>query len=369
MERASLFADSPVNRGRQIELDVVKGLAILFMLLVHCQETFSVYPIAPTWANRLIRFLGSPPGAPVFMFALGVGVAYTRKNTPRDLAKRGLQLLVLGYILNFARDTLTCWLVYLRTGDPADQADAVHYLFAVDILAFAGLTFLFFAGAAKLRLHSIHYLAAALMGGAVNLLLSEISFDSPAVYRITDLFWGTSEYTWFPFLTWIPFPIAGYLFGQLLVHCRDKQRLYQYCLWICLPALLGLALFARQYGIDFGWADGFWESPYFHHNILGNLVLVSFVLAWTSAFYFLTPRLPQFVVGALCRWSRNITEIYFIHWLIISFTWVLYPDPIPLPWILAYFLLLVPVTDWAAVKFLSLKSRLLARQPSGRAAA
>ena len=33
MERASLFADSPVNRGRQIELDVVKGLAILFMLL------------------------------------------------------------------------------------------------------------------------------------------------------------------------------------------------------------------------------------------------------------------------------------------------------------------------------------------------
>jgi uncharacterized membrane protein len=36
MEHTGLFADSPVNRGRQVELDLVKGLAILFMLLVHC---------------------------------------------------------------------------------------------------------------------------------------------------------------------------------------------------------------------------------------------------------------------------------------------------------------------------------------------
>ena len=96
-----MFADSPVNRDRQIELDVVKGLAILFMLLVHCQER-SLSILSPTWANRLIRFLGSPPGAPVFMFALGVGVAYTRKTLP-GLSQKGAAAPVLGYILNFAR--------------------------------------------------------------------------------------------------------------------------------------------------------------------------------------------------------------------------------------------------------------------------
>src|SRR5690554_406766 len=106
MGRNSLFADSQVNRGRQLELDVIKGLAILFMLLVHCLQTLSYSPWEPTWANRVIVFLGSPPAASVFMFALGVGLVYTRKNTPRELALRGLRVLLLGYALAFFRDFL-----------------------------------------------------------------------------------------------------------------------------------------------------------------------------------------------------------------------------------------------------------------------
>jgi len=369
MDHAGLFADSPVNRGRQLELDVVRGLAILFMLLVHVHEAFAAYPFAPTWGTRLIRFLGGPPAAPVFMFALGVGVVYSRRSTVKALALRGLRLFVLAYALNFVRDSLSLCAAYLLTGEAENLEDAVTYFFAIDILAFAGLACLFFAAAIKLRFRTVHYIAAALLCAAANLPLSRITFESPALYRVTDLIWGTSEYTWFPFLTWIPFPIAGYLFGQLLLRCRDKQRFYKDCLWISIPALLAFVIFARLQDIDIGWVDGFWERSYFQHTLMGNLILLNMVIAWISVFFFLTPQLPDFVRNSLCRWSRNITEMYVIHWLILGFTWVILQGPFELSWIVVYFLFLVPVTDWLACRYLLLKAKLIPPKTAGGAAA
>jgi uncharacterized membrane protein len=38
----SILAKEPMNSGRQIELDVARGLAIFFMVLVHVQILFSL---------------------------------------------------------------------------------------------------------------------------------------------------------------------------------------------------------------------------------------------------------------------------------------------------------------------------------------
>ena len=369
VEENRLLADSPVNRGRQLELDIIKGLAILFMLLVHCLECFIELPWEPTWANRLIYFLGCPPAAPVFMFALGVGLVYSRKNSPRDLAVRGLRILLLGYVLAFFRDFLSMYVLYLRSGSAAELTEGVNEFLGVDILPFAGLTFLFFAGAAKLRFQNIHYIAAALIGGAANLLLMGTSFSSPLLNHFGGLIWGTTEYSWFPFLTWITYPILGYLFGQLLIRCRDKTRLYKICLWVSLPAVLAGGLLYRHYGLYFGWEDYHHTGAYWHHNLLGNLLFASFVVAWTSLAYFAAAKLPEVVVKTLSRWSRNITVMYVIHWMIVSWSIVVLPLPFTLPWILAYFVVLVPVTDAAAVGYLALKGRLFPRAPAGRAAA
>ena len=370
MEHTGLFADSPVNRGRQVELDLVKGLAILFMLLVHCFESFTSLPWEPTWPNRLIFFLGGPPGAPVFMFALGVGLAYTRKNTPGDLARRGLRILLLGFAVAFFRDFLSMYVLYLRTGDPADLAVGIEEALGVDILPFAGLAFLFFAAASKLKFQSVHYAAAALLGAAANLLLAGRVLSSPALNVIAGLIWGTSEYSWFPFLTWIPYPIVGYLFGQLLVRCRDKARLYRLCLEISLPAAFAGWLLFRHYGIPIGWENyDYYSYVYFHHNLLGNLLFITFVVAWISLFFFLAPRLPGFVVATLSRWSRNITEMYVIHWMIVAWSMIFLLPPRSPAWILTYFLILIPVTDWAAGTKKALKGKLFPRAPAGRAAA
>jgi uncharacterized membrane protein len=89
MFKDDLFSSDPVNRGRQTELDIIKGAAILFMMLVHCYEEFTVWPLQPGISAFIISFLGSPPSAPVFMFALGVGIVYSRKSNSKALLLRG----------------------------------------------------------------------------------------------------------------------------------------------------------------------------------------------------------------------------------------------------------------------------------------
>ena len=71
---SGVFSKDEVNTGRQIELDIAKGFAILFMIWVHTAETFS----AGTGLGYEIvdNFLGGPFAAPVFMVCMGIGMRY-----------------------------------------------------------------------------------------------------------------------------------------------------------------------------------------------------------------------------------------------------------------------------------------------------
>lgn len=75
-----------VNTGRQPELDVAKVAAILYMVVIHVYEEMSVvnYWVRPDSLFRtVLEFLGGPLAAPVFMFAMGVGMVYTRHRSSR----------------------------------------------------------------------------------------------------------------------------------------------------------------------------------------------------------------------------------------------------------------------------------------------
>ena len=73
-----------INTGRQLELDVAKVFAILFMVTIHVHEEMSV--VNYYWARSdnafrfILEFLGGPLAAPVFMFAMGVGMVYTKRR-------------------------------------------------------------------------------------------------------------------------------------------------------------------------------------------------------------------------------------------------------------------------------------------------
>lgn len=365
----AIFSLEQANKGRQLELDLMKGLAIVFMLLVHCFEEFSAWPLPKSISTYIIRFLGSPPAAPAFMFALGIGIVYSRNSSPKALVTRGIKLFLLGFILNFFRDFLPELVLYHKTGELSHYTEAFNFLWGVDILPFAALAFIFFGIAAKFKFGEIHYGLAAIVFAGLNLLLKDIAIEGEALNIILGLFWGTNEYTWFPFLTWIAFPISGYLFGKLLIHCVDKRRFYRISFWASLPVLGLFWVYSYKNGVDFGALDGLFVEAYFHHDLIGNIVLIAFTVMWTSLIYFLSFYLPAFAKQALSRWSKNITTMYCVHWLIIGWSLTILPLPLSLPWILLYFVLLLVITDLISVYYLKLIARVTDYFKTARGAA
>ncbi|MGQ3480084.1 acyltransferase family protein [Paenibacillus sp. TY11] len=92
------FGAEKLNTGRQLESDLAKGFAILFMVWTHVFDELS--PDSKGILVTLVRnILGGPFTAPVFMMCLGIGVSYSSKNTPKDLLRRGFNLLGIGPII------------------------------------------------------------------------------------------------------------------------------------------------------------------------------------------------------------------------------------------------------------------------------
>ena len=138
---------------------------------------------------------------------------------------------------------------------------------------------------------------------------------------VLGLLWGTSDYSCFPFTSWIIYPAAGYLFGKrVLSGCGNKTRLYA-----VMTVAGGLLYAACSYhgfknGVSFANFGEFCEgAAYYHMSLDGNVAVLSFVAMWVGLAFFLGKLLPGWCVSILQRLSKHITFIYVIHYLCISY--------------------------------------------------
>ncbi|WP_040194723.1 heparan-alpha-glucosaminide N-acetyltransferase domain-containing protein [Clostridium culturomicium] len=313
-----MFTEEKSNTGRQLELDVARGLAIFFMILVHVQLYFSKEEVISSWFGKIIDFVGGLPAAPMFMFLLGVGVNYTKHEEPKVFFKRGLMLLAGGYILNFLRGFLPYLINYFILRDLSFYYGALVQLFSVDIFQFAGLAMIFFGLLKYLREDYLTITICAIAFALSNIFLSDINIDNFWASLFIGLIWGASEYSYFPFLTWIFYPLTGYLFGCLLIRCQDKRKFY-------IRAAIASALFFFGGIFTFNWSIGLQSGlntdiAYYHHFFTDNITFTAFVILEISLISFIMPYIPKGLIYLMTRWSMNATPIYFIHWILIGWT-------------------------------------------------
>lgn len=310
-----LFDPAPLNSGRQLELDLARGLAVLFMIAVHVQEMFATPQVAESWLGWVVEFFGGPPAAPVFMFLLGAGIVYSKKSTAAVLIRRGGLIFIAGYILNLIRSTLPALVSGVIEADDEYFAEALTGLAEVDILQFAGLALFFFGVIRGLRGGGKTLLVLGILFAGGNLLIGRHPVAGLLPAAITGLFWGSGELSYFPFLTWIPYPIAGYLFATLLIRCRDKNLFYGLLLAGSVIVLTNALIALPFVG---GSLAGDAEYDYYHHHAMLNAVFILFVLAWLALLHFATRALPRVPFTTLRRWSANVAAIYFIHWCLLG---------------------------------------------------
>ncbi len=311
-----LFSSEKKNKGRQTELDVARGLAIIFMVFVHVQMFFSTDELVNSLLGDTVDFLGGIPAAPVFMFLMGIGFLYTKKNDPIQFIKRGILILFSGYLLNFLRGSLPELINYFSDGNKEHLNLMKEHFIEIDILQFAGLSIIFFG---ILKLAKMNNWGIALLGlsfALLNFVILGIKVDRYFLQAVTGLFWGSSDFSSFPFLSWIFYPISGYLFATFLIRCVNKKLFYKLVLIGSLLLMVSFTfLFVDIFKLDIGMNS---EMGYYHHNLSANIIYVLFCLFWISILFFSVQSLPQFLIIQFKRWSKNVTEIYFIHWVMIG---------------------------------------------------
>ena len=115
--------------------------------------------------------------------------------------------------------------------------------------SFAGVTFLFFSVDIKLKLKAWQVVSCALVFSTIDIILGERTTGIFGLNVVAGLFWGAWEKAWFPFFSWIFFPVAGYVFGIFLIHCADKTGMYKRTTGHERSCLYPIVHFGYSYGM------------------------------------------------------------------------------------------------------------------------
>ena len=312
------FDSAPVNVGRQRELDVAKGIVILFMALSHSIEVLCWFFDPQTsggffWEGFDMVIKGT---APVFIFCMGLSFCYSKKQSARDMLHRALHMAVIAALLEFARGVLPFILEWLIFRDPESMVYA-KMIITMDILWFASLALLVFALMKALKLSVGAMLAVSAVCSVIAQLLCGVSVGSWLGDRLVGMLWRSYEESYFPLMNWLIVLVLGYAIGKLWLRLRDKDTFFA---WV---TPIGIAIAAAYYASMLLIGKWYYLSggTFYGIGILDVAFLVVIFFATVGVSYFLQKWLP-WVSRWLGSMGERLNSFYCIHWTIYDFLYV-----------------------------------------------
>ncbi|HEY9060869.1 MAG TPA: heparan-alpha-glucosaminide N-acetyltransferase domain-containing protein [Pseudobacteroides sp.] len=359
----NILSKHPVNTKRQIEVDIARGLAVFFMILVHVTGDLSSSAVGDTLFGKTVDFFGTIPAAPVFMFLMGVGFVYSRSQRPFNLFKRGIMIFACGYILNFFRGFLPLF-IGSKMGYYDLNVDGTpwyYFLIEGDILHFAGIAMMFTALLKKLKIKEFFYPLIAIIIAAVTPLVGGFSTGIGFLDTFLMTIFGRYGYVFHPFFSWMVYPLMGSFFGWMLIRTENKNKFYTKAVFtsffIGVPALI---YYMAHSDIDLGIVVGDINN-YFQHGILSNLLFVPFVVIWLSIWYMAASIIPEVVKGKLLFWSKAVTAVYVVHWLIVGWAEFLFIEELSLANTIIAMFIVVFFTNHITDLYIKIKDRISER--------
>ncbi len=315
MDLNNLFSKDEINKGRQIELDIAKGFAIIFMILCHvalCSNNGNS-ALSPTYYFITDAILGGPCAAPVFMFCMGVGIVYSKHSQWNNLIKRGIKLFLLGIALNLFRNVVLYYVSGALFGNwnYSPIYGGLMILF-VDIFAFAGLSFILLGILKKFNLSNKMIILITLLMSILGSFINSMNSGPVLINFILGNFIGTDvKCTAFPLFNWFIFPIGGYIWGQYFIRVKDKNKFFKYWpLFIIIPFIY--FLFISKTFL-------YTEAGYYYFNTFDGIICLLYVHGIIGLCYYLSKYMPNTIIKSLKSLSYNITEIYFLQWIFIPY--------------------------------------------------
>ena len=309
------LATEKVNRGRQPEIDCLKAFCIVFMILLHAYEECAEEPGG--FYNVLVG-IEALTGAGAFMICMGLGMRYSRRQSPKDDLTRGFALLTVSQLLNLLRDSLPCLIAYWGTGRQIFLATAL-LIVQTDILTFAGFAFLLIALLRHLKLSDGAILGLGLCMNVAAFALSGV-FRTTGNYLLDQLlgfFLVTDAEAYFPLGCYFVFVAFGYALGGLYLRIKDKDALSTRVLLVCGP--IAAVYYALRFTVPFPLLPDFFSiERYVMTPATDAVALCLMTLCVLSLFHKLL-RLgggepPRFVKHL----SGHINQYYCVSYVFIS---------------------------------------------------
>ncbi|MBD5521910.1 MAG: acyltransferase [Lachnospiraceae bacterium] len=316
-----IFSKEIVNSGRQPELDLAKAVLIFCLALVHCIiECTSGEQLAHGIPFFFDSVLGGPLGAPMFMFAMGFGMVYTKRHTPKDYVRRGIRIGITSYVLNICRFLIPFLAGYLLTEDIEKYIKPIPYrIFGNDILQFAALAMIMIALFVKLHMSNAAMILVCLAMSFLGTFLKGLDVGSPAGNIFLGYLIGTEDpagavFSDFPLFNWLIVPVSGYVFGGLLLHVKNKNLFYG--ILSTVGILVCIVYFPPA--ISGGWGMfGEGQNCYYHIITVDVLVSIAAAIGMLGIYHVVAPRLPKRMTDCVGEISRNINVVYCIHWVFV----------------------------------------------------
>ncbi len=301
-----------VTRHRMHTPDLLKGMAVLFMVQVHIMELFAQEAVLAGPAGTIALFLGAVPAAPVFMAVMGYFIGYRRKE-PCFLARRGMRLLLAGMLLNLGLNAHLIFNVLFRGWGAT--VNIWHYVFGADILHLAGLSLIIMS--LFLRVFRGRILPWLVILAVVMILPAVLpphaGGETPLAYVMAFVH-SRAEWSYFPLLPWLAYPLAGYLFllleGRLMQHL-DAPR----------PRVLLMAILTVALGLTSRHAAGIMRDlpAYYHHGPGFTLWALAFTAWWTVLLGYAEKHAGETALARYIKWlGMHVTTVYIFQWLLIG---------------------------------------------------
>ncbi len=298
-----------LNDERNQMADLLKGFAVIFMILVHSFEKFLNSAYYDGWINKIVLLLGSIPAAPVFMIVMGYFIWQSKKGF-KLIFIRGLKLIVAGLLLNFLLN-LNLIIKYIAG---KIEVNIFHYLLGVDILFLAGFSTILLSILKYLK----HPKTTTLIVFILYLIFIGLKISIDPTYSINDYLLGylfkITEWSYFPLIPWFIYPLFGFMWAQ-------NKKLLKYfnpsLIWRLFLLLIYFVFIYTTFQYLVNTSNNL--NIYYNHDIK----FVFYSILFISGYWLL---LKQFNYYFNNFWGlkyvrylgKNVTLIYFIQWIIIG---------------------------------------------------
>lgn len=324
--KEKLFDSKVCISGRLFELDMMKAVVAVCLAVIHVFVECTPDAIldqrgVPYFFDSI---LGGPLAAPMFMFAMGIGLQLGNRQPTVYLLKRGFKLIGLGLLLNVLRFLIPFLLGYAITGDQEFYLDRLPYVFfGSDILIFAGLASLLMSLLQHFRLNRFWILgiSAAMSLGAVP--LNGLDTGNQALNIFLGHFIGIEDAagmveSFNPLMIWFFLYASGYFFGYYLKRLRDKDRFYKIVTPIGLIISVGFMVIESVYG--FGMMGGDGVNVFYHMLLHEQIICVFCAIGFMGVYHLALKNTPERFKNGVILISRCLTAIYVIQWVLVCWT-------------------------------------------------